>query len=297
MEGQCQATQATHPVLRLNDGGAMPQIGLGLMRFGGEDMTGQVIQRAYAAGYRLYDTASVYRTEPQTGEAIRTLDAARSNIFLTTKLWNADQGGDWPRAALEASLARLGLDYLDLYLIHWPCPEQDLYLETWQALVALKEAGLVRSIGVSNFQVPHLERLIDATGVVPTVNQVEVHPYFQQRELHEFHQRHGIVTQAWSPFGGGGKGNVGALLDDSVIVEIARKYGRSPSQIVLSWHVATGMSVIPKATSEKHLRDNLESVTLTLDEGDLAAIAGLDRADGRLGPDPDTMNFAGQVSR
>lgn len=285
-----------HPAMVLNDGNAMPRLGLGLMRHSGKDMTSVVIRRAFDAGYRLFDTASVYGTEPQTGDAIRNLGVDRRETFVTSKLWNADQGADKARVALEGSLKRLGLDQLDLYLMHWPCPALGLYVETWQALIELKQAGLARSIGVSNFQIAHLEELIEKTQVVPAVNQVEVHPYFQQRQLHEFHQRHGIATQAWSPFGGGGKGTVGALLDDPLILEIAQKHGRSAAQVVLGWHLGMAISVIPKATSERHLSDNYDSLTLQLDTDDLAMMATLDRPDGRVGADPDTMNYQGRRS-
>jgi len=280
-----------HSAIALNDGNVMPRLGLGLMRRHGKDMTNAVIRRAFDTGYRLFDTASVYGTEPQTGDAIRSLGVDRRETFVTSKLWNADQGADKARAALEGSLERLGLDQLDLYLVHWPCPALGLYVETWRALIELKQAGLVRSIGVSNFQIAHLEELIEKTQVVPAVNQIEVHPYFQQRQLHEFHRRHGIVTQAWSPFGGGGTGTIGALFDDPLILEIAQKHGRSPAQVVLGWHLAMGMSAIPKATSERHLGDNYDSLALQLDTNDLAAIAKLDRPDGRVGADPDTMHY------
>lgn len=284
------------PLITLNDGRAMPQIGLGLMRFGDTDQTGAVIERAFAAGYRLFDTASVYDTEAQTGEALRRLPGGREAVFVTTKLWNDAQGADRVAPALERSLDRLGLDHLDLYLIHWPMPMRGLYLESWRQLIRLREAGRIRSIGVSNFEIEHLQRMIDETGVVPAVNQIEAHPYFQQRELHAFHCRHGIVTQAWSPFGAGGRGTVGRLLEDPVIVGIAARRGIAPSQVILRWHAAQGMSVIPKATSEQHLAENLAALAVDLDHQDLAALAGLDRADGRSGPHPMTMDYTGRRS-
>jgi len=284
------------PLMTLNDGRAMPQLGLGLMRFGDTDLTGVVIERAFAAGYRLFDTASVYDTETQTGLALRGLPCGREAVFVTTKLWNDAQGAERVVPALERSLDRLGLDYLDLYLIHWPMPMRDLYVESWRELIRLREEGRIRSIGVSNFEIAHLQRLMNETGVVPVVNQVEAHPYFQQQELHAFHRRHCIVTQAWSPFGAGGKGIVGTLLEDPVIVGIAARHGVAPSQVVLRWHVAQGMSVIPKATSEQHLAQNLAALSVDLDEDDLAALAGLDRADGRSGANPMTMDYTGRRS-
>jgi 2,5-diketo-D-gluconate reductase A len=215
-------------------------------------------------------------------------------VFVTTKLWNDAQGTALVAPALEHSLDRLGLDYLDLYLIHWPMPMRDLYVESWRELIRLKESGRIRSIGVSNFTIAQLERLIAETGVVPAVNQVEAHPYFQQGELHAFHRRHGIVTQAWSPFGAGGRGTVGRLLDDPAILAIAAKHAVSPSRVVLRWHVALGMSVIPKATSEQHLAENLATFAVELDAEDLVALAALDRVDGRVGADPMTMDYAGR---
>ena len=276
--------------ITLNDGRSMPLLGLGLMRFGGEDETAAVMRRGYDVGYRLFDTAAVYGNEQQTGDGIHALPAGGADIFLTTKLWPNSYGMEKARPALERSLARLRVEAVDLYLIHWPMPEMDLYVETWQALIAMREAGLARSIGVSNFNPDHIERIIAETGVAPAVNQVEMHPYFQQAELRKCHAKHGIVTQAWSPFGGGGRGNAGALLDDPVLVSIAEKHGKSAGQVVLRWLVQQDISVIPKATSEKHLRQNFEIFDFALDEADLAAIAGLDRADGRLGPDPATLN-------
>lgn len=276
--------------MKLNDGRSMPEIGLGLMRFGAEAETQGVIARAVDAGYRLFDTAAVYGTEVETGEALRGAGVPREELFVTTKLWNEDQGRATTPAAFDASLDRLGLDYIDLYLIHWPTPMFDLYVETWQALIALRDGGRVKSIGVSNFQGDHIERLVAETGVAPAVNQVEMHPYFQQTALRACHARHGVVTQAWSPFGGGGRGTV-PLQDDPAIIAIARKHGATPTQAVLAWHVAQGASAIPKATSAAHLQQNLAAGDLVLDAADLAALAALDRPDGRVGGDPDTMSL------
>jgi 2,5-diketo-D-gluconate reductase A len=268
--------------MKLNDGRSMPQLGLGLMRFGGEGETATVIENAVKAGYRLFDTAAIYGTEPQTGAAFRALASMRSELFLTTKLWNDSHGAEAPIRAFNASMERLGLDYLDLYLVHWPLPMFDRYFDTWRALLKLRQQGRVRSIGVSNFTETHLERIIEETGEAPAVNQVEMHPYFQQRALRSFHARHGIVTQAWSPMGG----SFFKMLEEPVVGKLARKHGRSASQIVLRWHVTCGVSLIPKATSPKHLAENMACYEFELDDGDLAALSGLDRADGRAGPHP-----------
>ena len=272
----------------LNDGHSMPQLGLGLMRFGSEAETAAVLANAANAGYRLFDSAAVYGNEQQVGEGLRQSGLARGDVFVTTKLWNTEHGRHQPRAALEGSLQRLGLDQVDLYLIHWPLPMDDLYPETWRALIELRDEGLVRSIGVSNHTTEHLGRLIDETGVAPTVNQIEMHPRFQQRALHAFHEEHGIISQAWSPFGGGGTGGV-PLLGEPVLGEIAAKHARTPSQVVLNWLTQSGASVIPKATSAQHLAQNMASLSFDLDVSDLAAIAALDSAEGRTGPDPLTF--------
>jgi 2,5-diketo-D-gluconate reductase A len=279
--------------MKLNDGRSMPQLGLGLMRFGGEGETAAVINNAVNAGYRLFDTASLYGTEPQTGAAFKSLASMRSELFLTTKLWNDSHGAEATIRAFDASMERLGLDYLDLYLVHWPLPMVDRYVDTWRAMIKLREQGRVRSIGVSNFTEAHLTRMIDETGVAPAVNQVEMHPYFQQRALRTFDAHHGIVTQAWSPMGG----SFVKVLEDPVVGRLAKKHGRSASQIVLRWHVTCGVSLIPKATSPKHLAENMASYELELDEGDLAALSALDRADGRAGPDPAVFDMGAAASK
>lgn len=284
---------STH--LTLNDGRMMPQLGLGLMRFGSEAETATVLRNAATTGYRLFDCAAIYGNEREVGEGLATCGVAREDLFVTTKLWNAEQGRDKPRAALEASLNRLGLAKIDLYLIHWPLPMFDLYVDSWRAMIGLQAEGLIGSIGVSNFTIEHLTRIIDETGVVPAVNQIEMHPRFQQHALHAFHQQHGIVSQAWSPFGGGGTGSV-PLLQEPVLAKIAAKHDCTPAQIVLRWLTQSGASAIPKATSMTHLSTNLTSFNCTLDKDDLADIAALDQADGRSGPDPltfDVRSFGG----
>lgn len=274
--------------LTLNDGRTMPQLGLGLMRFGSEAETAAVLTRAAEAGYRLFDSAAVYGNEREVGDGLRQCGVAGDERFVTTKLWNAEQGREKPRAALAGSLERLGLAQIDLYLIHWPLPMYDLYVDSWRALIELQGEGLIGSIGVSNFEIEHLDRIIGETGVVPAVNQIEMHPRFQQRNLHAFHAKHGIITQAWSPFGGGGSGTT-PLLEEPALVAIAAKHGRTPSQVVLRWLIQSGASAIPKATSAAHLAQNMAALEFTLDTADLAAIAALDSAEGRTGPDPLTF--------
>jgi 2,5-diketo-D-gluconate reductase A len=279
----------TLPTLTLNTGRTMPQLGLGLMRFGSEAETATVLRNAVEAGYRLFDSAAVYGNEREVGDGLATCGLARDDVFVTTKLWNSEQGRLAPRVALTASLERLGLTSIDLYLIHWPLPMFDLYVETWSALIELRDEGLIGSIGVSNFTSAHLIRLMDETGTVPAVNQIEMHPRFQQRELHAFHQQHGIMSQAWSPFGGGGSGAT-SLLQDPVLARIAAKHECTASQVVLRWLTSLGASVIPKASSSAHLAGNLASFELDLDSDDLAAISSLDHVSGRTGPDPLTFD-------
>ncbi|MFM5886288.1 MAG: aldo/keto reductase [Novosphingobium sp.] len=280
------------PRLDLNDGHTMPQLGLGLMRFGSEAETAATLARAASAGYRLFDSAAVYGNEREVGEGLAACGIPREALFVTTKLWNADQGREAPHAALRASLDRLGLAQVDLYLIHWPLPMFDRYVDSWRALIELREAGLTRSIGVSNFTEEHLLRLIDETGIVPAVNQIELHPRFQQHALRACHDRLGMVTHAWSPFGGGGSGQT-PLLQDPTLTRIADKHDRSPSQVVLRWLTMIGAAAIPKATGAAHLEQNLAALTLELDSEDLAAIAALDSAAGRTGPDPETFALTG----
>lgn len=267
----------------------MPQLGLGLMRFGSEAETAAVLGRAVSAGYRLFDSAAVYGNEQQVGEGLRQCGVARQRLFVTTKLWNTEHGRTKPRAALMGSLERLGLDQIDLYLIHWPLPMDGLYVDTWSALIELQGEGLIGSIGVSNHTMEQLARLIDETGVVPAVNQIEMHPRFQQRTLHEFHNLHGIVSQAWSPFGGGGTGGV-PLLSEPVLIEIASKHDRTVIQVVLRWLTQMGASAIPKATSSQHLAENMSALAFDLDDADIVEIASLDSEHGRTGPSP--MTFA-----
>ena len=267
------------PTITLNDGAAMPQLGLGVFQMPAEETTA-LTATALDLGYRAVDTAAIYRNEEGVGAAVRERDEW---IFVTSKLWNSAQGYDSALRAFDESMAKLKLDVLDLYLIHWPCPARELYVDSWKALVRLREEKRVRSIGVSNFQPVQLERIIDDTGVVPAVNQIELHPSFQQVELRAFHEENGIATTSWSPLGRG------AALEDPVIAEVAAKHGKTPAQAILRWHVDSGLIVIPKASSRERQAENLDIFDFSLDEEDMRRFAGLDRADGRIGPDPDTF--------
>ena len=262
--------------LTLNDGRAMPALGMGTWQIK-DAQAAAIVRTGLDLGFEAVDTAAIYGNEMGVGAGI-----AGEDVWITTKLWN-DRHGD-AEAALDESLALLGLDEVDLYLMHWPAPAQDRYVEAWRAMIALRDAGKARSIGVSNFLPEHLDRIIAETGVTPAVNQIELHPDFQQREARAYHEAHGIVTQSWSPIGQG-KG----LLARDEIADVAARHGRSPAQVVLAWHLAHGLSPIPKASDREHLSDNFAALDLTLDADDMAAIDALDRPDGRLGPDPRTF--------
>jgi 2,5-diketo-D-gluconate reductase A len=273
----------TQPVVKLNSGYEMPQVGYGVFRVPGDE-TERAVLTAFEAGYRSVDTAAMYRNEDGVGRAIASSGIPRERLFVTTKLNNDAHGFDAALQAFEASRRNLGLDYLDLYLIHWPLPARDRYAETWQALVKLRDEGVVRSIGVSNFQPAHLDRIVDATGVVPAVNQVELHPYLTQEPLRAYHADAGIVTEAWSPLAKGGR-----LLSDPTVTALAEKYGRTPAQIVLRWHLQVGNVVIPKSVTPERIRANFDLFGFELDPDDTAGIDSLDRAE-RTGPDPDVFN-------
>ncbi|GEP08343.1 aldo/keto reductase [Methylobacterium gnaphalii] len=273
-------TDATSvPRLALNDGGSIPQLGFGVWQLPSAE-TPAVVRSALDVGYRSIDTASIYGNEAGVGRALHQAALPREDIFVTTKLWNDHQGYESTLAAFDESLERLGLDAVDLYLIHWPCPQRDRYVDTWRALVHLKRQGRARAIGVSNFNAEHLERIIAETGVVPAVNQIELHPHFQQRALREVHARLGIVTESWSPLG------QAKALNDPVLVEIARRHDCSPAQIVLRWHLDSGLVAIPKSATASRIAENFSVFDIALTPEDHAAIEGLDRADGRIGPDP-----------
>ena len=275
----------TQLTLSLNDGSKIPQLGFGTWQTP-EDKAAASVSAALAAGYRLIDTASVYGNETGVGEGVRNSSVPREEIFVTTKLWNSQHGYDQTLRACDESLRRLRLDVVDLYLIHWPTPRRDRYLESWRALVTLKNEGRARSIGVSNFQIPHLQRLLDETGVVPAINQIELHPYFQQRALQAFHAQHGIVTESWSPLGQGG-----ALLRDEQVLRVARKHQKTAAQVVLRWHLDSGLVTIPKSVHPERIRENFQVFDFRLDAEDIALLDNLDNPKGRIGPDPDTADF------
>lgn len=272
------------PRITFNDGHAIPQVGLGVWRTPEEDAAA-VVRTALEAGYRHIDTASIYENEAGVGEGIRTGGVPRNELFVTTKVWNADQGHDATLRALDASLGRLGLDYVDLYLIHWPAPKRGQYVDTWRALVRAREEGRVRSIGVSNFATEHLERVIAETGVAPALNQIELHPRFQQREMRAMHERLGIATESWSPLG------QGKLLSDPAVARVAAKHGRTPAQAIIRWHIDSGLVVIPKSVTPSRIAENLDVFGFSLDAEDMTALGALDDRHGRIGPDPMTANF------
>lgn len=271
------------PSLTLDDGVQIPQLGFGVFQVPPAE-TAAAVTRALETGYRHIDTAAAYRNEEGVGQAIAAAGLPRDELFVTTKLWNADQGYDSTLAAFDASAQKLGLDVVDLYLIHWPTPARDLYVETWRAFERLKADGRVRSIGVSNFTPAHLRRLFDETGTVPSVNQVELHPHLQQAELRAFHAEHGIATEAWSPLA------QGAVLDAPVLTAIADAHGKTSAQVVLRWHIQLGNIVIPKSVTPKRIAENLDLFDFELSDAEIASIATLDRAE-RTGPDPDTMHI------
>jgi 2,5-diketo-D-gluconate reductase A len=275
-------TQTTSvPYLDLNDGNRIPQLGLGVFKVPPED-TAEAAAQALRTGYRLIDTAAAYGNEQGVRDAIQTAGLDRGEVFVTTKLANDSHGRDQAKHAFAESLERLGGDYVDLYLIHWPIPSQDLYVDTWKTLCALRDDGRVRSIGVSNFQVEHLERIIDATDVTPVLNQIELHPRLQQAELRRFHSEHGILTEAWAPLGRG------QPLDDPVIGEIAAGHDRTPAQVVLRWHIQLGNVTIPKSVTPSRIEENFHVFDFELSQDEMARLSELDRGE-RTGPDPDTF--------
>lgn len=275
----------TSPELTLNDGTTIPQLGFGVWQVPDEEAQ-PAVETALEVGYRHIDTAAIYGNERGVGRAIATSGIDRDDLYVVTKLWNADQGYDSALRAYDASLTRLGLEKVDLYLIHWAAPSLGTYEDAWKALVTLKEEGRVGSIGVSNFHQAHLQRIIDATGVTPTVNQVEAHPYLQIEQLRAFNASQQIATEAWSPLGSG-KG----LLDDPVLADIASKREITPAQVVLAWHLAKGNIVIPKSVTPSRIAENWASLDVVLEPEDIDAIDGLERGE-RTGGDPDVADWA-----
>jgi len=269
------------PTVRLHDDVEIPQLGFGVFQVPPEDTQG-VVEEALDAGYRHLDTAAAYRNEAGVGAGIVASGVARDDVFVTTKLWNSQQGYGSTLEAFETSLEKLGMDYVDLYLIHWPVPSEDRFLETWRAFERIHEEGRARTIGVSNFRVEDLQRLRDEAEKLPTVNQVELHPRLQQAELRAWHAEHGIATEAWSPLA------QGALLDDDTIVAIAEAHGKTPAQAILRWHVQLGNVVIPKSVTPERIHQNLDIFDFELSADEMASIARLDSGK-RIGPDPSTF--------
>jgi len=274
----------TASTLTMNTGQPIPQLGFGVFQIPQAE-TETAVTTALQAGYRLIDTAQGYRNEEGVGSAITKSDVAPDDLFITTKLTNSEQGYDSTLSAFDQSMRKLGLEVLDLFLIHWPLPMFDKYVDTWRAFEKLQQDGRVRAIGVSNFEVEHLERLAAETGTVPAVNQVELHPQFPQEALRAYHAEHGILTESWGPLGQG-KG----LLQNPHILDIARTKNRSPAQVVLRWHLQLGCVVIPKSVTPDRIQENLAVFDFELDESDLASIARVNTGQ-RLGPDPKTFDM------
>lgn len=275
---------STSPLLTLNDGKKIPQLGFGVYKTPNDEVEA-AIECAFEAGYRHIDTAKLYDNEEGVGRAVRNSGLERSSVFVTTKVWNDDHGREKTRRACEESLERLGLDYVDLYLIHWPMPMNGLAVDTWEELIKLREEGLVTSIGVANFPAQRIDGLTEATGVVPVLNQIELNPYFAQNDLREANRERGVLSQAWAPLHRG-KG----LFDEPIIREIAERLEATPAQVVLAWHLALGTIAIPKSVTPSRIRENFGALNVRLTPEDLAAIAALDRGEaGRTGFDPETM--------
>ncbi|PSL00282.1 diketogulonate reductase-like aldo/keto reductase [Murinocardiopsis flavida] len=270
------------PDVTLNNRVRMPQLGFGVWQVGNDEVV-ESVQTAIEAGYRNIDTAQLYGNEAGVGEAVRRSEVPREDLFITSKLANDSQGRDATLRAFDESMRRLGIDTLDLFLIHWPLPERDTYIETWKAMEKLYADGRIRAIGVSNFQVDHLTRLIAETSVIPAVNQIELHPRLTQAELRRFHKKHGIATEAWSPLG---QGN---LLKDPEIGAIAESYGKTPAQVILRWHLDIGNVVIPKSVTASRIRANIEVFDFELDAADVERLSELN-ADQRFGLHPDAVN-------
>jgi 2,5-diketo-D-gluconate reductase A len=274
------------PLVTLNDGNSIPAVGLGVFQIPAAD-TERAVGAALRAGYRHIDTAAAYRNERETGRAVADSDVPRDQLYVVTKLANPDQGYDSTLRAFDASMDRLGLEYLDLYLIHWPQPALNKFVDTFKAFAHLHDQGRIRSIGVSNFEPEHLTVLIDAIGIVPAVNQIELHPRFTQKELREVHAQRGIATEAWAPLG------QGALLTHPMITAVAAECGRTPAQVLIRWHLQLGNIVIPKSANPSRIASNLDVFDFELNANEMATISSLD--DGtRLGPNPRTFNFAGR---
>ena len=277
----------TIPTLQLLDGNRIPQVGYGVFKVPADDARRAVLE-AFELGYRHIDTAAIYGNEEGVGAAIAESGIPRDELFITTKLWNDRHDGDEPRAALGESLDKLGLDAVDLYLVHWPTPARDNYVHAWERLIDLREQGLTRSIGVSNFLVPHLERIIAETGVAPVVDQIELHPAYQQREVVEWALARGIRIEAWGPLGQGKYD----LFSVPAVADAAAAHGKTPAQVVLRWHLDKGNIVFPKSVRRDRLAENIDIVDFALTDDEIAAIDAVDPGDGsgRVSAHPDEVN-------
>lgn len=265
-----------------HDGNTAPQLGLGVWQIEPEH-TASIVCSAIEHGYRLVDTAAIYDNEREVGQGLRDSGIKREDLFVSSKVWNDSHGHDSTKEALYASLDKLQLDYIDLYLIHWPVPQNRLYVQTWEMLINLRNEGLIKSIGVCNFNEHHLQTLLDKTGVLPVLNQIELHPGFQQSALRQFHLDHSIHTQAWSPMG------FGQFWDDSVLQSLADKHNKSIAQIILRWQMQLGNLALTKSTSLERLQENMDIFSFSLDHQDLLAIQTLNQDAGRIGPDPEVF--------
>jgi diketogulonate reductase-like aldo/keto reductase len=274
------------PQVTLNNGVKIPQFGLGVWQAQDGEEVETAVTAALQAGYRLIDTAAVYGNEEGVGRAIAASGVPREELFITTKLWNADQGYDSTLEAFEKSRQRLGLEYIDLYLIHWPVPAQDKYVESWKALEQLYKEEKVRAIGISNFKPAHIEKLLLSADIIPAVNQIELHPQFTQQETRQICQAHGIAVESYSPLGSGKS----TMLEDSTLLDIGKKHDKTPAQVILRWHIQNGLIVIPKSVRPERIQENFAIFDFELDEQDMALISTLDSGE-RIGADPDTANF------
>ena len=272
------------PLVEMNDGRSIPVIGFGVWQVP-DDVVVDATLKALEVGYRHIDTAYLYLNERGVGEALRRSGLDRDDIFVTTKVWNTDHGYDETLRAFDKSTGLLGIDEVDLYLIHWPTPARDIYLDSWRALIRLREEGRARSIGVSNFHEAHLRKIIDETGVIPAINQIELHPWLPQAHMRDIDARLGIKTEAWSPLGSG------RLIDDPVIAEVAAKHGKSPAQVMVRWSIQLGNIVLPKSVTPERIEQNIDVFDFVLDDADMAAIATLESGR-RTGPNPDEFHEA-----
>jgi len=276
---------STVPAVALNDGTTIPQIGFGLWQVPPSEAEVATAE-ALRVGYRHLDSAAVYANEAEAGAALAKSGLAREDVYVTTKLWNPDHGYDEAMRAFDTSMAKLGFDQLDLYLIHWQCKQHGKFIDTWRALIDLQKSGRVKSIGVSNFKEPALRQLIDATGVIPVLNQIELHPWLPQLDMRAVHAEYGIATESWSPLASG------QLIDDPTLTVIAAKHGKSTAQVMIRWHLQQGLIVLPKSVTPSRIAENIDVFGFELDDEDMATIAGMENGH-RTGPDPDDFLYMG----